>query len=549
MPDSVRFRFTSEPLRRAVDLSVERRLKSFVIDEESEPVAMFSPTSREASHGGDWYGEHVGKWLVAASLAAGRTGDEDLDRSIGRVVEALAGWQEPDGYLGTYPSGSLARFTSEHVGGQRTWDLWVHAWLVLGLLATGRPDALQVAERIGSLVVRTVSEGRHLVHQGNHAGLSSLVMVEPLALLSQVTSDLRFATTAIEELRYADAQGLGLLSARPGCDVSKVGTGKVYQILWCLVGMLEAGKALDDDQALQAVVALYDDVRRHHLNPLGGPWGGVATHMEVFNPRGFFTPTGFVETCSSATWLDLSLRLHALTGDPSYADEAEKTLLNAVLGAQDADGEDWCYFTFANGRRNNTYHWACCKSSGALALERAARAAFDGSTVNLLQPFEAETPEGVRVQLVRQGDERFSLAADKPTTLHVRVPAWCEGGGRVVEAVLSPGEPFQFEARPKVAAQPYTHTVDHHGQEVVHEEYVCFSRGPFVLAAGPDGDIPTAPTVRLPRLFPLNCLHESGDDVELRPPGGKPVTLSPYYRAGGAHHGAWRNTWLPVAWQ
>ncbi len=537
------FRFTSGPLQTAVDRSVERRLKRFVQDAESEPVALFSPEARESSPGGDWYGEHVGKWLVAASKAVARTGDEELRSSIVAVVAALTSWQEPDGYLGTYPVSSPSRFTSPDAEGHRTWDLWVHAWMILGLLETGLAPAQIAAERVGRLVACTFRDGRHLAQQGNHSGLSSLVMIEPLARLCQATGDNLFAELARAELVAAD---LGLHDAKAGCDVTSIGTGKAYQILWCLLGMLELGVALEDGSLIDAAKCLYEDVRLHHLSPLGGPWGGIATHKEVFNPRGFFSPTGFVETCSSTTWLDLSARLYRVTGDPAYAAEAERVLLNAILGAQDANGEDWCYFTFANGRRNNTYHWACCKSSGALALELATEAAFDGTTINLLQPFESD---GLRLDA--DGDD-FVLASERPAEVHVRVPEWgaLKGGSNgYFHVALQPGTPARFTCRPTVRMHEQTHTVDHHGQEVVREEYVCFSRGPFVLAAATDGDIHAAQTLRLPRLFPMNCVQDDGAGAEIRPVGGKAVKLEPYFMAGGRHDGAWRNTWFPVAWQ
>ena len=47
-------------------------------------------------------GEHVGKFLHAASLAYANTGDPKLRDKLDRVVRELLKTQEPDGYLGTY---------------------------------------------------------------------------------------------------------------------------------------------------------------------------------------------------------------------------------------------------------------------------------------------------------------------------------------------------------------------------------------------------------------------------------------------------------------
>ena len=77
----------------------------------------------------------------------------------------------------------------------------------------------------------------------------------------------------------------------------------------------------------------------------------------------------------------------------AYAEEIERTAYNDLLGAQAPDGEDWCYYSFPNGKRVHTTYWRCCKSSGAMALEELPSIAYatgpDGVRVNLLGPSEA----------------------------------------------------------------------------------------------------------------------------------------------------------------
>ena len=55
---------------------------------------------RPGSH--PWIGEHIGKWLHAASLTYACTGDPDLRAKLDRVATELMKTQEADGYLGTY---------------------------------------------------------------------------------------------------------------------------------------------------------------------------------------------------------------------------------------------------------------------------------------------------------------------------------------------------------------------------------------------------------------------------------------------------------------
>ena len=76
----------------------------------------------------------------------------------------------------------------------------------------------------------------------------------------------------------------------------------------------------------------------------GGPWGGVAHRSrEVFNPPHVFSPYGYVETCSTFSWIQLNRELLAITGDARYADEIEKSAYNDLLGAQAPEGDNWCY--------------------------------------------------------------------------------------------------------------------------------------------------------------------------------------------------------------
>ena len=102
---------TGGALGLALDFNLSHRLKTFIVDEESEAVAMFSP-ARSTNHAGDWYGEHVGKWLMASCLAVQRTGDQELLTSVVRVADALVSYQAADGYLGTYADNAPAKMNS-----------------------------------------------------------------------------------------------------------------------------------------------------------------------------------------------------------------------------------------------------------------------------------------------------------------------------------------------------------------------------------------------------------------------------------------------------
>jgi DUF1680 family protein len=477
-------------------------------------------------------------------------------------LAVLARAQEPSGYLGTYAPDASCRFTHAKVNGQRTWDLWVHAWLLMGLTACAEHDALRepamrLAVPIGDLVYRTFSaDPGAVIRQGNHQGLSSLVILEPLARLSQATGDDRYVQLAADILDAAHVGGLPLL-ANPSVPIHTIGTGKIYQLIWVLQGVLAVAVGLGRDRDVVAVERLWAQVQAHHLTPFGGPWGGIATHKEVFNPAGFFHPSGLVETCSSTTWLMLSQDLFLLTGDSRYLSEIERTAVNAILGAMDPNGRDWCYFTFPNGRRNNTYHWACCKSSGAIGLEKAGRTVVtvcdDEVWLNQWVNCTAVLPDGTEI-FVEVKSDQLCLLSTAPVKVNLRVPAWARG-------VCTPGEThllvevtateLQIPYSAPVQAVPYTYILDHHGQEIVREDYVCITQGPYVYAAGKVSGYDRHPTLRLPQLNPESALKVEPDEeiVWIQQAGVRPIRLEPFYRAGGAHDSAWRTVWFEVAWQ
>jgi DUF1680 family protein len=69
---------------------------------------------RPGSH--PWIGEHIGKWLHAATLAWAYTADPALKAKLDQVVAELIACQEPDGYLGTYvPEKRFGLFPSRHM--------------------------------------------------------------------------------------------------------------------------------------------------------------------------------------------------------------------------------------------------------------------------------------------------------------------------------------------------------------------------------------------------------------------------------------------------
>lgn len=555
-------------MREAMDLSLRNRLRTFIVNEESEPLALFGPEFRSRNNSGDWYGEHVGKWLVAASKAAARTSDTALRAQVRHVADFILSNQEPSGYLGTYAPTSDARLDSDKAVEVRTWDVWVHATLILGLVEvacwTGESRYTDCALRISRFIEYSAKE---LARLGNHEGLSAAILIDPLVELHLASGDPQPLKLARLTLTAIDDRLQLIPNLRAGMDVAEVGTGKIYQICWLLVGLTKLYRVTKDTDLLTAVRNAWNSIRLNHLTPMGGPWGGVATHKEVFNRQGFFSPDGMVETCNTMAWMQLNRELLLLTGEAKYAEEYEKAMYNSLLGAIDENGADWSYFTFPNGRRNSTYFWACCKSSGALALEELGRAVVTqingGISVNTIIPLHVS--EVLTMKVGTDFEEAEIVVHGLEGELRLRMPTWAKEfsltrDGRMIKQANASGYailsgPFRADERiqirfgPRLEVLSQSATTEHHGQEIARTDYFAVSHGPLVYATSLLDGYKQSETLKLPTINPTGHFSRVEGGFDLNLPARKPIRFSPYFEAGGRTDGKWRAVWHEVAWQ
>jgi uncharacterized protein len=597
----------------ALAASHRGRLAKFIVDETSPALAIFAPEHAHANQAGDWYGEHAGKWLAAAAKAAARSGDAALSAQVKRVADYLVGLQEADGYLGNYaPERRFMRkqppkpLSWDGAPALRTWDIWTHSYLILGLLEAHRhlgvASYLEAACRIGDLCLRTLTSGGiDITDLGNHHGMSATVLMDPALELHFATGEQRFLELALRILEQAERNPrLALLTqALAGADAAEIATGKAYQLIWNLLALAKLHRATGDAAQLRAVQNLWRNIRDHHLTLGGGPWGGVAHRSrEVFNPATVFSPYGYVETCSTLAWIQLNRELLAITGEAAYAEEIERSAYNDLLGAQAPDGENWCYYSFPNGRRVYTTYWRCCKSSGAMALEELPSIAYataaDGVRVNLLGASQAvlQVPDvGVvrveqRTTYPFEGEIVIRVAPERAATftVYVRIPQWASGASIRVNGASTGGQgggatpagafaPIHREwrkddlitlslpMRPQVHVRTHSNTQESRApddspvrQEVLHFDYLALTRGPLVYATGLIDGYKIEETLRVPLPIATAWLETlpatdaaQGPDVRMAPLGRPPLVFSPYFRAGGRRDRAWRLTWMQLA--
>lgn len=590
-------------LGKALDLSEHGRLRSLPTWNDGALITMFTREARSKNVTTDWYGEHAGKWMYATALAAVRTGDDSLKALLLRTGDFLIRNQEADGYMGSY-SPALRITNAASKQHKKSWDVWSLSCTTLGLLEVNArlhdPRYLDAAKKIGELLLRTFGEETagtataDITDYGTRYGYSATVALDPVIMLYRATGDPRYLDLAKLIVREADRkEGLKLTAAMAaGRDLETVADGKAYQIIWNLLGVAKLYAVTGDASYLKTVESAWKNIRDHHLTITGGPWGGIGKHKECFNTREFWSPYGFVETCSIMSWMQLNRFLLQLTGNAKYSEELEKSAYNALLGAQLPDGQLWTYHSFTNGRKHPANFNDCCPSSGALALEELSEVAYtrrDGgiacniygeSSVNIVLG-------GVSVQLQQEtgypfaGKIRLTVTPESGSgsksrsavrfPLYLRIPAWASGvrvtvagktadttalragsyytierewkKGDVVEMELP--MPFRVQQHPEIATMPQ-------GKDDLYRvNWFALTRGPLVYASdglidGRDREMNfKIDAGEIEKYVKADAASGAGATTyRFSPPGEKPLVFQPFYIAGGREAGTWRLTWM-----
>ena len=399
-----------------------------------------------------WDGEHVGKWLHAATLAWVNTGDAALRAKLDSAVVELTKCQLEDGYLGTYLEKD--RWTE--------WDVWAHKYNLIGLITyiryTGNMAPLPACRRMADLLCNTFGDEpgkRDLNKAGSHAGMAPTSVLEPMALLYRLTGEPRYLDFCKYILRaWERPNGAHIISTLlTQKRVDKVGNAKAYEMLSCLNGALEYYRTVGDPKTLEACLIAWQDIVDHRLYITG-----AASYGELFHDDFDFPNVADVgETCVTVTWLQFNAQLLRLTGEARFAEQLEHVVLNQLFGAQKCDGSGWGYYVQMEGRKpySSSLDGHCCLSSGprgiALIPTFAASTDAAGVVVNLYDSGTAKLNLEDHTALTLTTETRYpadelikitlGLAMKKTFAVKLRLPAWCKEISVLVNGQAEPLNP------------------------------------------------------------------------------------------------------------
>jgi DUF1680 family protein len=380
----------------------------------------------------EWDGEHIGKWIHAATLAWAHTGDPELRARLDLAVSELLECQLDDGYLGTYlPKDNWTE-----------WDVWVHKYNLLGLITymryTGNLEPLTACRKMGDLLCNVFGDSqgkRDIIQAGHHAGMAPGSVLEPMVLLYRFTGEPRYRDFCEYILRaYEQPNGPHIVSRLlDGKGVNQVGNAKAYEMLSCINGLLEWYRTVGDKKLLDAILKGWQDIVDKRLYVTG-----TASYGEHFPGDYDLRNTSNVgETCVTTTWLQVNLQLLRLTGEARFAQQLERTVYNQLPGAQRPTGESWGYYVEMEGTKPYAApnDITCCQSSGPRGIA-------------LIPTFAATTDaDGVVVNLYDGGKAKLRLRSDKEVNLKIdsMYPAY-----GLITIAVDPSEASEFSVKLRI---------------------------------------------------------------------------------------------------
>ena len=411
-------------------VNLEKRLLAI---EEDQVLAGF----RRRPGVQDWIGEHAGKYLDAAANTWRFTHDPRLRQQMDRIALALIACQKDDGYLGTYSDDK--HWTS--------WDVWVHKYDLLGLLAwyrvTGDERALNSSRKIGDLLIATFENGSHdIIKSSEHVGMAATSVLEAICQLYRYTGDPRYLQFArfIVEKAWEQPNGPKIVSSLLSTgSVFKTANAKAYEMTSDLVGLLELYRLTGEARYLKVAQAAQNDIAAHRLYLTGTTSAHEHFRDDFDLPAEQKDDVG--EGCVTVTWIQLNWQLLRLTGEAKYAQELERAVFNQLLAAQDAKTGNICYFTPLNGKKEPRSDINCCRSSEPRGISMIPALLWGSISTK-------EEPDTIAIEILAPGDALINdvliesrtdypffgkvgitLTPDKPRvfTLAVRVPEWTEG--------------------------------------------------------------------------------------------------------------------------
>ncbi len=340
-----------------------------------------------------WQGEHIGKYIHTVVMDYQITKDPETKKELDDLVKRLLATQMEDGYMGTYhPSVTFMKVPEngktnkdladdmdyEITEGEKPkggWDVWTFRYNLHGLLFYEKyfpnEEVVTACKKMGDLLISIYGPGKYnLTKYGSRKGISAATLLESIVMLYERTGEKKYLDFAEHIVNCIEKNpDLNITNSIMNKeDLVHPGEGKAYQLMSTLLGYYRLYLATNNKKYLDVFEKSWVIIKEKHLAVTGGPWTKMMDYnanQECFaRTDGFYPGKEVVEGCSDMSWIQMSVALYELTGNPKYIREAAYNFYNESIIHQGIDGSMYSAYTKTNRTDGNfKLNYSCCASS------------------------------------------------------------------------------------------------------------------------------------------------------------------------------------------
>jgi uncharacterized protein len=414
---------------RRINITIDSNLLVLNTDKD------FLESFRKKNEGG-YIG--LGKLIDGTVKMASYTNNEKVIALKNHLVDEIILAQEPDGYIGNMTPGN------------RMWKLWdIHemGYIINGLVTNyqlfGHKRSLVSAEKAAGYIIKnwsskpagwekSTSVATHVAITGIHRTILKLY---------KVTNDRSYLDFCLNQL--------DLVNLNPGIVIGRREKieGHIYGYMALCLAQLELYRIFPDEKLLGPTTNALIFLTSHNGMSISGGAGQDEIWTEDQDGRG-----DLGESCATAYQLRVYDNLLRLRSDSRYGDIMERTIYNALFGAQSPDGRYIRYYTPLEGERH--YHSGdtyCCPCNYRRIISELPSMVYyrttDGVAINLYSQSKAlialDKKRSVNVwqetDYPNSGHVIIHIDPSVPSSfpLKLRIPSWCSNATISVNGILS----------------------------------------------------------------------------------------------------------------
>ena len=414
--------------RRIMDLAYKNYM---VLDLDRDWLDKFRNRSDRRDTRNVYYG--IGKVLDAGSLFAQYTGDPQVAQRTQYIVDQMRASRDPDGYVGFW------NVEPNNYQNVVNWILHEQEYLNLALVrnyrTTGNPQSLADAKVMADYIMRTFpanNNGEHIIP----AGTSIAGITEGFVELYRVSGDKKYLDFA-RNLQY-EPHWYYLTPYEVWEKNISQARYHVYVMLSHMYPDTELYRLVGGDDYIRKSLWMKQELLEQGRGGLLITGSTSEGEHFTYNQQG----SGSIqESCVTAyllRWIDSLMRLE---GDLRYGDIMERTIYNALFGAQSPDGRRICYFTPFTGRRSfQSGDTFCCNGNFRRAIAELPQKVYyrtqdGGIALNLFTNSDKTfAVDGRKVEIKEEtdypnsGEVTLTFTCSEPVQFgfRFRTPRWAE---------------------------------------------------------------------------------------------------------------------------